>query len=63
MDKRLAFGRIVGRKVRMIRTGEIGTCEYWDKVEKVFMISLESFKSRFNPEGICTTIRDSFEVL
>lgn len=63
MDKRLAFGRIVGRKVGMIESGEIGTCEYWDRVEKTFAISLESFRNKFNPDGICTCGRDSFEII
>ena len=53
MDKRLAFGRIVGKEVRMKETGEVGTCEFWDRVEKVFLVSLESKVSEFNPDGTC----------
>ena len=63
MDKRLAFGRIVEKQVRMKESGEIGVCEFWDRVEKVFHVSLESYKSKFNPDGICICIRDDFEVI
>ena len=62
MDKRLAFGRIVGRQVRMKDSGEIGVCEFWDRVEKVFQVTLESYKSKFNPDGFCTCLREDFEV-
>ena len=63
MDKRLAFGRIVGRQVRMTETGEIGTCEYYDKYEQTFGVALKSYENKYNPDGICTCIRESFEVM
>lgn len=63
MDKRLAFGRIVGRKVQMKETGETGTCEFYDWCEHVFLVSLKSYENECNPDGICTCDRDAFEVL
>lgn len=63
VDKRLAFGRIVGKNVRMKETGEVGTCEFWDRVEKVLLVSLESKVSEFNPDGTCYCEREDFEVL
>lgn len=63
MDKRLAFGRIVGRQVRMKVSGEIGVCEYYDKYEHTFGVSLKSYENKFNPDGICTCDRDAFEVI
>ena len=65
-DKRLSYGKIVGKQVRMcegIHNGEIGICEYWDNIEKTFGVSLESCENKFNPDGICTCDRDSFEIL
>lgn len=62
-DKRLAFGRIVGKEVRMKESGEIGMCEYYDKIERVFLISLPSKISKFNADGTCYCDRDSFVVL
>lgn len=63
MDKRLAFGRIVGRQVRMKRDGEIGTCEFYDRVEHVFLVALKSCENKYNPDGICTCGRDSFTIV
>lgn len=63
MDKQLAFGRIVGRKVQMKESGEIGTCKFFDRKEHVFLISLESYKNDYNPDGICTCERDAFEII
>ena len=63
MDKRLSFGRIVGKMVRMVDTGEIGLCVYYSKIEKEFQVELDSFKNKHNPAGICFCIRDDFEVI
>lgn len=63
MDKRLAFGRIVGKLVRMKETGETGTCEFYDRCEHVFLIALKSYENEYNPDGICTCDRDAFEVM
>lgn len=63
MDKRLAFDRIVGRQVQMKETGEIGICEFYDRVEHVFSVSLKSCENKYNPDGICTCDRDSFTVV
>lgn len=63
MDKRLAYGRIVGKYVCMSETGEVGICEYWDRVEKVFLVSLDSYKSRYNPDGICYCTREDFSIV
>ncbi len=63
MDKRLAFGRIVGRQVQMKETGEIGICEFYDRVEHAFSVSLKSYENKYNPDGICTCDRDSFTVV
>lgn len=62
-DKRLAFGRIVDRQVKMLKTSEIGQCKYYDRIEHVFLIALESKKSRYNPDGIIYCARESFIVL
>lgn len=63
MDKRLAFGRIVGKKVKFKETNEIGVCDYYDRVEKCFYVLLESRKSKCNPEGSLCCEREDFEVL
>lgn len=63
MDKRLAFGRIVGKKIRMKTTNEIGVCEYYDRVDRVFLVALTSKVSRCNPDGICYCDREDFVVL
>ena len=63
VDKRLAFGRIVGKLVRMKETGETGTCEFYDRCEHVFLIALKSYENEYNPDGICTCDRDAFEVM
>ena len=44
-------------------SGEIGVCEFWDRIEKVFQVSLESYRSKLNPGGICTCIREDFEIM
>lgn len=61
--KRLAFGRIVGRTVKMLNSGEVGVCEFYDNIEHVFFISLESKKNSYNPNGIIYCERDDFEVM
>ena len=63
MDKRLSFGRIVGKKVMMKRSKEIGICDYYDKYEKVFYILLKSYENKFNPSGSCVCEREDFEVI
>lgn len=62
-DKRLSFGRIVGQKVRMKRTGEVGVCEFYDRAEHEFLIALKSYENKYNPEGICACGRDAFELI
>ena len=66
MDKRLSYGRIVGRKVKIVKTGEIGICDYYDRYERVFYILLESNKSKYNVDGstrCISCIREDFEVM
>ncbi len=63
MDKRLSFGRIVGKMVRMVETGEVGTCVFYDKIEKNFLVELESYKNKYNPDGICYCDRADFTVI
>lgn len=60
MDKRLSYGRIVGRKVKIVETGEIGICDYYDRYERVFYILLESNKSKYNVDGSTCCIRERF---
>lgn len=63
INMRLSFGRIVGRKVKMRETGEIGKCEFYDKIEHVFLISLESKKNSYNPDGILYCERGDFDII
>lgn len=60
---RLSFGRIVGRTVKMLNSGEVGVCEFYDNIEHVFLISLESKKNSYNPDGILYCERGDFDII
>lgn len=62
-DKRLAFGRIVGKKVKMVQENVIAEVMCYDKCEHTFAVCAKEYKSYRNEDGIIWCAREDFVVM